>query len=156
MKTQQKENIILLTDLKYVFDCDIFYDRQILKWKKEKEYPNKSKEEIEEEIKEEAKIKINKLKKERTKYYQIDNERKKEFEKKFKQIKLKINFNSHPRILRDGKFYTIFNGVFTVYDEKFFKKITEIKFEDNDKINLAIQLDNKDIVFFCRGSINYI
>ena len=148
-----KENIILLSDLKKVVDWDIFYDRRSIRRKKEEECPHKSKKEIEEEIKEEAKIKINKLKKESIKYYKIDNERKKEFEKKFKQIKLKINFNSYPRILRDGKFYTIYNGVFTVYDERFFKKIIQIKFEEKDKINSAIQLDNKDLIFFAEDQL---
>ena len=144
---------ILLSDLKNVFSFETFFDTKMMILEKQKEFPNKSKKEIESEVKEEIIDKINNLKKESIKYYKIDNERKKEFEEKFKQIKLKINFNSHPRILRDGKFYTIFNGIFTVYDEKFFKKIIEIKFEEKEKINLAIQLDNKDIVFFAEDQI---
>ena len=149
------KEVILLMDLINV-GRDSFYeyfDSWSLQWKKEEEYPNKSKEEIKEEVKKEKMNTTNKLKEESIKYYQIDNEKKKELEKVFKEIKLKIIFNSQPRILRDGKFYTISNGVFTIYDEKFFKKIIEIKFEANVKIFSAIQLDNKDLVFFAKDQL---
>ena len=81
-------------------------------------------------------------------YYQFNNEKTKELEQKFKQIKLKVNFNCVPKILRDGKFYTISQECFTVYDNRFFNKLYEIKFEENYYITSAIQLDNKDLVFF--------
>ena len=42
------------------------------------------------------------------KFYQIDNKTNKELEQIFNQIK--INFNSKSNILRDKKFYTIYNG----------------------------------------------
>ena len=81
-------------------------------------------------------------------YYQFNKEKTKELEQKFKQIKLKVNFNCLPKILRDGKFYTISQECFTVYDNRFFNKLYEIKFEENYYITSAIQLDNKDLVFF--------
>ena len=136
-----KEEVIILSDLKYS-------GTMILK--KEEEYPKKSK--IETEGKEEKNNNTFILKN-YMKYYQIDNEKTKELEKVFKQIKLKINFNSQPRILREGKFYTISKGVFTIYDERFFKILLEIKFEENYKIFSAIQLDNKDLVFLAENQL---
>ena len=76
--------------------------------KKAKENLNKSKEEIEAVINIEIKKKIKNLKKESMKFYQIDNKTNKELEQIFNQIK--INFNSKSNILRDKKFYTIYNG----------------------------------------------
>ena len=81
------------------------------------------------------------------KYYQIDKEKNKELEEKLQQVKLKVNFDSTPNILRDGKFYTISEDIFTLYDDKFYTKILEIKLESGDFIISAIQLDNKDLVF---------
>ena len=86
-------------------------------------------------------------------YYEINNEKSKELEKVFGQIKLKINFNSKPRTLRDGKLYTILNDCFTIYDDKFYNKIYEIKFEDNIGITTAIILDNKDLVFCTKSQL---
>ena len=80
-------------------------------------------------------------------------EKNKEIEQKFKQIKLKINFNSKPNILRDGKFYTISNGCCTIYNEKLFNKLYEIKFEENINATFAIQLDNKDLVFLTTNQL---
>ena len=149
------KEVIILSDLINVGRNSFcgYFDTWSMEWEKEKEYPNKSKEEIEKEVKKEKIDKIQNLKEESIKYYQIDNEKKQELDQVFKQIKLKINFNSQPRILRDGKFYTISNGVFTVYDERFFKKLIEIKFEVNIKIFSAIQLDNKDLVFFAKDQL---
>ena len=85
-----------------------YYDDWRMLRQKMKENPNKSEKEIETEVKEEIKIKTNKSKEESIQRdYKIDNERAKELESVFKQIKLKINFESQPKILRDGKFYTI-------------------------------------------------
>ena len=120
-----------------------------MEYDKEKEYPNKSREEIKAEIQEEIKKSTEKSSKEtKEKYYQFNNEKVKEFESKFKQIKLKINFNCVPKILRDGKFYTISQGCLTIYDNRFFNKLYEIKFEEYYNITSAIEMDNKDLVFF--------
>ena len=70
----------------------------------QKKYPNKSKDELEIIINEQIQNKMNILKKEDLKYYQINNEKSIELEQIFKQIKLKIKFGSIPRIIRDGNF----------------------------------------------------
>ena len=127
-----KSEAIVLSDLKNLeyksfHSC---FDTWRMEYNKEKEYPNKSREEIKAEIQEEIKKSTEKSSKEtKKKYYQFNNEKVKEFESKFKQIKLKINFNCVPKILRDGKFYTISQGCFTIYDNRFFNKLYEIKFE---------------------------
>ena len=141
--------IIVLSDLKDYTGSKFnkYYVEWIMQRKKEKENPNKSQEQIEAEIKEEIKSNINKfLKESRERDYQIDEEKNKELEKTFKQIKLKINFDSKPKILRDGKFYTFSKGNFCIYDDKFYNKLYEIKLEENFNFISAIQLDNKDIV----------
>ena len=150
----QKEVIVFSDLINVKSDSENgYFTSWIMEYEKREKYPNKSMEEIKAEVKDDKKNIINNLKKESMKYYQIDNEKKKELEKVFKQIKLKINFDSRPRILRDGKLYTISNGVFTIYDERFFKKLIEIKLEKNNRIISAIQLDNKDLVFFARDQL---
>ena len=139
-----KPEIIILSNLKN-FEMGggyrEYYSSWNMEWEKEKENPNKSKEEINAEIKEEIKNNINILKKESMKYYQIDNSKNKELEQIFKQIKLKMNFNSEPKILRDGKFYTISQGCFTMYNNKLYNKLLEIKFEENNNIKSAIEFN---------------
>ena len=145
-----KSQDITLSDLKNLnynsfYNCYNIWD---MEYEKEKKYPNKSKEEIQAEVKEEIKKEQEKSVKEtKEKFYQINDEKEKELEQKFKQIKLKVNFDSAPKILRDGKLYTISQGCFIVYDNRFFNKLYEIKFEENFNITSAIQLDNKDLVF---------
>ena len=145
-----KPQDITLSDLKNLnynsfYNCYNIWD---MEYEKEKKYPNKSKEEIQAEVKEEIKKEQEKSVKEtKEKFYQINDEKEKELEQKFKQIKLKVNFDSAPKILRDGKLYTISQGCFIVYDNRFFNKLYEIKFEENFNITSAIQLDNKDLVF---------
>ena len=129
-----------------------YYDSRRMRWIKKDENPNKSEQEIEAEIKEEIKNNTITYKNESLKYYQIENEKNKELEQKFKQIKLKVNFNSQPKILRDEKFYTISQGIFAIYDDKFFNKTLELKLGKNN-ITSAIQLDNKDLVFFAKDKL---
>ena len=149
-----KPSIIVLSDLKSIDSKNFYslYDVRMMSWEKEEEFPNKSKEEIDKEIKKEIKENVNKLKEEtiKDKYYQLNSEKIKEIEQKFKQIKLKANFNSKPKILRDGKFYTISQGYFTIYNDKYLNKLYEIKLEENKNITSAIQLDNKDLVIFAK------
>ena len=125
-----------------------YYNFRRIQWEKEEENTNKTDEEIKAEIKEEIKNNMNKLKKENIKYYQIDDAKNKELEQIFNKINLKIIFPSKARILRDGKFYTISKGCFTIYKEKFYNKLFEIKIRGSDKITSVIELDNKDIIFF--------
>ena len=141
---------IVLSDLKNLdyksfYSCYSIWD---LEYQKRKEFPNKSEEEIKSEVKEEIKKETeNYVKETKEKYYKINNEKTKELYQKFNQVKLKLNFEAVPKILKDGKFFTIFNGRFTLYDDKFLKKLYEIKFEANYNITSVIQLDNKDLVF---------
>ena len=94
------------------------------------------------------------LKKESMKYYQIDDTKNKELEQQiYNQVKLKEIFNSYPRILRVGKLYTISKGCFTMYDNKFYKKLLEIELEKKYDIISAIELDNKDVVFFGKDQL---
>ena len=125
-----------------------YYNFRRIQWEKEEENTNKTDEEIKAEIKEEIKNNMNKLKKENIKYYQIDDAKNKELEQIFNKINLKIIFPSKARILRDGKFYTISKGCFTIYKEKFYNKLFEIIIRGSDKITSVIELDNKDIIFF--------
>ena len=66
-------------------------------------------------------------------------------------MELKVNSDCDPKILRDGKFYTISQGCFTIYDDKLLNKLYEIKLEENFNVISVIQLDNKDLVFFTSG-----
>ena len=151
-----KCEIIVLSDLEGL-DYKSFksgYNTWRMEYEKSEEYPNKSREEIEAEIKEEIKKDTEKSAKEtKEKYYQFNSEKTKELEQKFKQTKLKINFNCYPKILKDGKFYTISQGCFSVYDNRLFNKLYEIKFEENYNITSVIQLDNKDLAFFADNLI---
>ena len=119
---------------------------------KRRKYPNKSLEEIKAEIKEEIKKAVEKSAKEtKEKYYKINSEKIKELEQKFKPMELKVDSYCGPKILGGGKFYTISQGCFTVYDDKLLKKLYEIKLEENFNVISVIQLDNKDLVFFTSG-----
>ena len=79
-------------------------------------------------------------------YYKIDNQKTKELESVFKQSKLKINLIQLPKVLKDGVLWTSSKKSFIMYDSKFFRKISEILFENECNIASAIELDNKDLV----------
>ena len=82
-------------------------------------------------------------------FYDIDNEKSKELESIFKQLKLKAYFKDEPKTLKDGKFYTISQECFTMYDDKLFNKLYEIKFDKNNNYkSTAIQMDNNDLVLY--------
>jgi len=144
-----KPEIIILSNLKNYDKKGVgYYDSWKMQWEKKEENVNKTEEEIKAEISEEIKNNMNILKKENIKFHQIDDVKNKELEQIFSQINLKINFSSKARILRNGKFYTISHGCFTIYKKKFYNKLFEIKFGENVYIFSAIVLDNKDLVFF--------
>ena len=142
------QETIILSNLK---NCNGYMSEYFNIWKmkyeKEEERPKKSKEEIEAEIKEEIIKNKNKLKNKSLDLYDIDNKKSKELESTFKQLKLKVYFKDEPKILRDGKFYTISEGCFVMYDDNLFNKLYEIKFDNNNYKSSAIQLDNNDLVF---------
>ena len=149
-KNKKKETIVL-TNLPSLNECRYseYFDTWRMSREKEKKQTKKSKEEIESEIKEEIIKNKEKLKNENLDIYDINNQKSKELESAFKQLKLKVYFKDEPKILRDGKFYTISEGCFIMYDDKLFNKLYEIKFNnDNNKRNqsTAIQLDNNDLV----------
>ena len=103
----EKETIVIfdLKNLKkYMFNE--YYNLSQLIFEKEKNEPNKSKEEIEVEIKKEIKQNINEfIKGIKDKYYNIDENKSKELESIFKQIKLKVVFNSSPKMINNEIFY---------------------------------------------------
>ena len=55
-------------------------------------------------------------------YYKIDSQKRKELESAFSQLKLKIKFDSEPKILKEGKFYILSKAGFKMYDSKLFNK----------------------------------
>ena len=146
----EKETIVIfdLKNLKkYMFNE--YYNLSQLIFEKEKNEPNKSKEEIEVEIKKEIKQNINEfIKGKKDKYYNIDENKSKELDSIFKQIKLKVVFNSSPKMLNNEIFYTYSKGKFYIYNNKNIKKLFELNFEKKYKFKQVIQLDNKDLVFF--------
>ena len=151
-----KSNIIVICNLNNynVKGSYGYYDDWRMLRQKMKENPNKSEKEIETEVKEEIKRNTNKLREESMQRdYKINNEKAKELETIFKQIKLKINFDSKPKILRDGKFYTISQGSLFIYDNRFFNKLYEIKLENNCNYTSVIQLDNEDLILFSEDEI---
>ena len=145
-------DIIVISEL---YNMNNKYDNKYYDfWKMEKikeENSYKSEEEIKAKLIEEIKGKKNKLKEESMQRdYKIDNEKTKELESKFNQIKLKIIFDSKPSILRDGKFYTIFKGILSIYDNKFFNKLHEIDVGNYYDYTSVIQSDNQDLIVFSK------
>ena len=134
-KNKKKEAIILsnLSSLNG-YGFSEYYSTWKMRHEKEKEEPKKSEEEIEAEIKKEIIKNKEKLKKKSLDIYDIDNKKSKELESTFKQLKLKVYFKDEPKILKDGKFYTISQGCFIMYDDKLFNKLYEINF-DKEKNN---------------------
>ena len=148
MKTnkEEKTEIIVLSDLENMerfangpsddideYDDDVDFEYQ---------YINKNDEKNNELIKEldELKTKAFDL------YYKIDDQKAKELESVFKQKKLGINFNQMPKVMKEGLLWTTSTNNFVMYDSKFFRKISEIKFDKDCNITSAIELDNKDLV----------
>ena len=151
-----KSKIIVICGLKNynVKGSYSYYDDWRMPRQKMKKNPNKSEKEIEKEVKEKIKRNANKSReKSIQRDYKINNEKAKELESIFKQKKLKINFDSKPEILRDGKFYTISQGSLIIYDNKFFNKLHEIKLENNCNYTSVIQLDNQDLILFSEDEI---
>ena len=131
----EKETIVIF-DLKNLkkFMFNEYYNLSQLIFEKEKNEPNKSKEEIEVEIKKEIKQNINEfIKGKKDKYYNIDENKSKELDSIFKQIKLKVVFNSSPKMLNNEIFYTYSEGKFDIYNNKNIKKLFELNFEKKYK-----------------------
>ena len=77
----------------------------------------------------------------------INTEENKELKNTFAQLKLKIKLSSEPKILKNGKICKLSNGIFTIYDDKYFKILYEIKFEKDTEIIDEIELNNNDLIF---------
>ena len=102
----------------------------------------KTPEEIKEIIEKKNKIKNESIEL----YYKINREAFKEIESTFSQLQLKVKFSDDPKFLREGKLYTFKDGIFSVYDNKFFKKTNEIQLLPDIYLISAIQLNNNDLV----------
>ena len=138
-----KKEIILLSDLKNVVDDKVnnFYIHEFRPFNSNQIITSPYKKE-----KSEVDEKIMGLKKEcLEKYYKLEEEKTKELESSFRQLKLKVEFEGIPRIFKDGIIYTGSESFITC-DTKFFNKIFEIQFQDKYNIFSAVQLDNKDLV----------
>ena len=100
--------------------------------------------------KEKTQEELNKIKKIKDEslelHYKLENEKSKELESTFNSLKLKIKFKGKPRILKDGMIYTETDNCLIIYENKFYNKLYEIKFEEECDIISAILLDNKDLV----------
>ena len=106
-----KEEAIVLFDLKNLPKnrFDNYFDLFFFNLKE----PNKSYEEIEVEARKDIKKRVKEFiigKKET--YYNINEQKSQEIDVIFKQIKLKINFDSYPKLLCDEIFYTFSEGNF--------------------------------------------
>ena len=149
MYTDFDENIkpeyIILSDLKnYNLDYhDEYYYLSRMAYEREQKNKNKPKEEIKLEIAKEVKNEMNLYQKQSVKYFQIDKQKNKELEQIFNREKVKLNFNSVPKVLSNGKIYTYEFKCFTLYNNKLNKEL-EIKFEE--KIISVDELDNKDLL----------
>ena len=153
---QIKPEAIILSNLKnYAKKGKEYYSFWHMQLKKEEENANKTEDEINAEIIKEIKNNMNKLKKENTKYYQIDDAKNAELKAKFNQIRLKINFPSKVRILRADKFYTIIHihTDFIIFKGNLYNKLFFIKIEGYDKNFSVIELDNEDLVFLIKDQI---
>ena len=134
---QKTHEIIVLSGLKNI---DHFSNKDLLEidYSESKDKKEKTQEELN---------KIKKIKEESMElHYKLENEKSKELESIFNSLKLKIQFKGTPKLLREGMIYTESNNSLIIYDNKFYNKLYEIKFEEECEIITAILLDNKDLV----------
>ena len=142
-----KKSDILLSDLKGINKNileDYFNNNKddYYSYLYHKEKKQKTKEDIKEIVE-----KKNKLKKESFELYNKKNAQKiKELESAFNQMKLEVKFNAKAKFLRDGIIYTLSKNGFTMYDNKIFNKLLEIKFPPLKIPISVIQLENNDLV----------
>ena len=148
-----KHEIIILSDLKEIDQYEI---QEYPDMKPRKAYDfigsDEEKKKFNEAEKKEVIEKKNKLKnKSLDLHYKIDNTKKKDLETTFAQIKLKINISGKPQILSQGKIATLSKESCIIYDDALFKKLIEIKFEQEVEPIFSIELDNGDLVFACKN-----
>ena len=138
---QKTHEIIVLSGLKNIdkISKDNPYNKYYSKTKDKKE---KTQEELN---------KIKKLKDESFElHYKLGDQKSKELKSIFNSLKLKIKFKGRPKLLREGMIYTESDNCLIIYDNKFYNKLYEIKFEEKCEIISAILLDNKDLVLYTK------
>ena len=150
------EETIVLFDLKNLQNNKFYEYFSVFHFtcEKTRNKPNLSYEEAKAEVKKDIEVMVKEfIQGKKENFYNINEQKSKEIESIFKQIKLKINFNSNPKILNDGAFYTFSEGNFAVYNDKFFNKSLELKSGKEYKFDSVIQLDNKDLIFLAYGQL---
>ena len=149
---EKKHERIVVSDLKEIDPNEVFSYPEL---RPRKDYDDfKGSEEEKKKLEEEEKKKmIEKKSQIKNKslglHYNINEEKKKELESTFGQIKLKIELSGKPQILGDEKIISLSAEGFAVHDSALFKKIAEIKFEQPTKPVFAIELDNGDLIIAC-------
>ena len=156
---EKKHEMIVISDLKEI-DPNEVYSHPELRPPKDYDDFKGSQEEKKKLEEEEKKKMIEKKSQIKNKslglHYNINEEKKKELESTFGQIKLKIDLSGKPLILGDGKIISLSAESFTIYDSVLFKKIAEIKLEQPIKPEFAIELDNGDLIIECNNDDNKI
>ena len=78
-------------------------------------------------------------------YYKFDEEKNKELDSIFKEMKLKIDSSDKYGFLKNGKYYSVVDDTCKIYNEKMILK-NEIKFESGYHISSVIELNNNDLI----------
>ena len=149
---EKKHERIVISDLKEIDPNEVYSYPEL---RPRKDYDDfKGSEEEKKKLEEEEKKKmIEKKSQIKNKslglHYNINQEKKKELESTFGQIKLKIELSGKPQILGDEKIISLSAEGFAIHDSALFKKIAEIKFEQPTKPVFAIELDNGDLIIAC-------
>jgi hypothetical protein len=95
-------------------------------------------------------------------YYKFDEEKNKELDSIFKEMKLKIDSSDKYGFLKNGKYYSVVDDTCKIYNEKMILK-NEIKFESGYHISSVIELNNNDLIILSgieipennRGSLQF-
>ena len=151
---EKKHERIVISDLKEIDPNEVYSYPEL---RPRKDYDDfKGSEEEKKKLEEEEKKKMiekkNQIKnKSLGLHYNINEEKKKELESTFREIKLKIDLPINTKILGDGKIISLSAEGFSIYDSVLFKKKAEIKFEQPIEPVFAIELDNGDLIIACNN-----
>ena len=151
---EKKHERIVISDLKEIDPNEVYPYPELRPRKDYDDFKGSEdeKKKLEEEEKKKMIEKKNQIKnKSLGLHYNINEEKKKELESTFRQMKLKIELSGKPQILRDGKIISLSTEGFTIYDSALFKQIAEIKFEQPINPFFAIELDNGDLIIACKN-----
>ena len=154
---EKKHERIVISDLKEIDPHEV-YSYPELRLRKDYDDFKGSEEEKKKLEEEEKKAMIEKKSQIKNKssdlHYNLNEEKKKELESTFRQIKLKIDLSGKPKILGDGKIISLSTEGFTIYDGTLFKQIAEIKFERPINPFFAIELDNGDLIIASKNDFD--